>query len=618
MHLSRRIFVLPGVALACLVSTRMPAQSAAGEWPMYRADIYRSGNQSATGSMASLGDPVKAQGLHVVWQFPTSTLPGPPVGAFSASPIVSNGTAYIGNANGEFYAVDVQTGKLKWLFPNPAQAYSGFPTKPLIGTCSPYGNYGIQASAALDSIRNEPAVIFAAPDPDPQTDNGRGSARVWALDANTGRPIWKSDVIARVSGCTSGAFPGVAPSGGLPPEYHEIANHSSPLILHSLPGQPVGGTIYVGIQSHEDPIQLGSVRAVNLLTGQFSMNGTYFRAAYSSSTPIPAQQVIGGDVWNAPASDGTGTAFYFTTGNTRQWEMPAGMTPASYTTEPPINYGLSLVRANLDGSVKWFFQPVPFNLDNDPDWNAGATYMKASCGKLLVSVMKDGWSYAVDADTGSCVWQFPDMGNPGCKFPANDNHYHGPTGFRVPGATWNDVLVIGTGGYALPADGPAALSTIASLYALDVCENDYDSSNPHVRWLLSPVPNTNVAVNQTAIPHPVGAPTIINGLIYLATDLGHVMVFADPAVVSSSTRVCENTDYSIVGCLLTGEELVPVPTLLADVSLCGDACNAARFRKEVVLAEGFAFVGTSDGHLYALAPGANLASAGRQPPSGSQ
>lgn len=617
MHFPSRIFVSIGVALSCLVSTQTRAQSAAGEWPMYRADIYRSGNQSATGVMAPLGDPTRAGGLHVTWRFPNVVLPGPPLGPFGASPVVSNGIAYIGNANGEFYAIDMQTGNLKWMFPNPAQSYAGFPTAPLLGTCNPYGNYGIEASAAIDTIKNEPAVIFAAPDPDPQTNNGLGSARVWALDANTGRPIWKSDVVARVTGCTSGAFPGTAPSGGLPPEYHEMAVHSSPLILHSLPGQPAGGTIYVGIQSNEDPIQLGSVRSVNLFTGQFSINGTYFRAVYGSTTPIASEQVIGGDVWNAPASDGTGTTVYFTTGNTRQWVMPTGMNPSRYNSEPPINYGLSLVRTNPDGSVKWFFQPVHFSIDNDPDWAAGATFMKASCGNLLVSVMKDGWSYAVDADTGSCFWQFPDMGNPGCKFPANDNHYHGGLGFRVPGGTWNDVLVIATGGYAVPADGPDAPNTVGNLYALDVCENDFDTADPHVRWLLNPVPNTTVSVNQALTQDSVSAPTIVNGLIYLSTDLGHVMVFADPTIIPSSIRICENADYSIVGCLMTGEELVPVPTLIADVSLCGNACNAARFRKEVVLAEGLAVVSTLDGHLYALAPGTNVAAAGQQPLSGS-
>src|SRR5215469_18285742 len=116
MHVPRQIFVSIAVAFLCLATPQVKPQSAAGEWPMYRADVYRSGNQSAAGVMAPLGDPLKAASLHVVWQFPAAPSPGPPPSAFTASPVVSNGTAYIGNSNGEFYAIDIQTGKLKWLF----------------------------------------------------------------------------------------------------------------------------------------------------------------------------------------------------------------------------------------------------------------------------------------------------------------------------------------------------------------------------------------------------------------------------------------------------------------------------------------------------------------------
>ena len=54
---------------------------------------------------------------------------------------------------------------------------------------------------------------------------------------------------------------------------------------------------------------------------------------------------------------------------------------------------------------------------------------------------------------------------------------------------------------------------------------------PSVRWLISPVPNTSVAEPPVKGKAPgddeVGAPTVINGLIYVGTELGHVMVFAD-------------------------------------------------------------------------------------------
>ena len=33
--------------------------------------------------------------------------------------------------------------------------------------------------------------------------------------------------------------------------------------------------------------------------------------------------------------------------------------------------------------------------------------MSTSCGELITSVQKDGWSYAVNASDGGMRWQFP-------------------------------------------------------------------------------------------------------------------------------------------------------------------------------------------------------------------
>ena len=275
---------------------------------------------------------------------------------------------------------------------------------------------------------------------------------------------------------------------------------------------------------------------------------------------------------------------------------------------PAIHYGLSMVRTNYNGVVKWFFQPLPFNLDQDPDWNAGATIMNTDCGKFIVSVMKDGWTYAVDAADGHCFWQFPDMGNPGCKFPRTDGHYHGSEGFRVPGGVWGNVLVIATGGYALPANGSTAPNVIRRLHAIDACATSGSrGTRPHVRWLISPVPHTSDTLGQGQGEDAVGAPTLINGLVYVGTNLGHVMVFADPSVVQAAGVVCDNTAIVDPGiCIQSGGELVPVPSQVVDVALCDQGCDAARLRKEIVLAEGLALAstsgGVSGGHVYALGP----------------
>ena len=584
-------------------------------WPMFRHDVSRTGTQSATGATAVLGNPANVKTLHVAWQFPTAALtPGPQ--QFMASPVVSNGIAYIGSLNGEFYAIDMKTGNLKWQFPAANQPS-------LNGTCGRWGRYGIQASAVIDTIKGEPAVIFGAPDPDPKTDNGNGSARLWALDAVTGQLIWKSDVVARLTGCTVGAFPlesskataVLKGSDAKPPEYHEVIKFSSPLLVHAQPppaGEPGGGALYVGIASGEDPLQLGAVRSVDLWTGR--LNSGYFNSENFSKNAALKSPMIGGGVWDTPTSDGSGSAVYFTTGNTRAWYSQSAsqklpITPSEYPAgyTPPLHYGLSLVRTDLNGEVKWFFQPLPMNLDQDPDWNAGATFMDTSCGKFAVSVMKDGWSYAVNADSGSCFWQFPDMGNQGCKFPSDDKHQHGGNGFRVPGAAWGDVFVIATGGYALPASASAdAPDLLGRLHALNVCAASAGRGDkPGVRWLISPVPNSSIAsppVNgKSAGDDEVSAPSVINGLIYVATDRGHLLVFADPSVVPAAGTTCDNTNFDASDCVQSGGALVPSPAMLIDISL-PDGGNAARFRKEVVLADGMALISTTTGHLYALAP----------------
>ena len=68
-------------------------------------------------------------------------------------------------------------------------------------------------------------------------------------------------------------------------------------------------------------------------------------------------------------------------------------------------------------------------------------------------MQKDGWTYALEAGSGSCSWQFPPTAGPGCKFAPGGAHIHGDTDYKRPGAAWEDVLVINTGGEALVHDG---------------------------------------------------------------------------------------------------------------------------------------------------------------------
>ena len=539
------------------------------DWGTYRHDPARTGTQPLA---TVLSDPGSVQSLAVRWQWP---LPSDAPQPFEASPIVMNGVAYVGSTNGYFYALDATSGNLKWQFPEP-------PANALISSsCPSYGNYGIAAAAAFAHVNREDAIIFGAPDP--QAEGGFGSAQLWALRAKDGTLIWSSDVVAHVSGCTQGAFPpGTFPSS--PAEFHERIAYSGPLVAENF------GLVYVGIHSNEAPIQEGTVRAVDLNSG--TLTGFKFNSVGDGSPQI------GGGVWNGPATDGSGV--YFTTGNTKTWDAPPNAPPAyptQYPNPPSDNYGLSLVRVDpISGALTWYFQPVLFSGDNDPDWNAGAAIMQTSCGQCIASVMKDGWSYGLGAD-GSCKWQFPfTPGNSACRFPNTENgDRHGPDGFRSPGATWDSVFVVSTGGQALITTGE--FEGYGWLHALDVCSPDQYGTLPHIRWMF-PVPHSTGAANSNSL----GAPTVSGGIIYVTTDQGHVVAFVDPSpTYPADTQVCSNIDVGNSSCQTKPYYLVPVPHLLADVAL-PDGGDAAHLRKEPVLAEGMVYVTTKAGHVYALGP----------------
>jgi outer membrane protein assembly factor BamB len=581
----------------CFLFAVTAANAAEDDWLTYRHDSARTGAQPVA---SDLSDPARIRGLHVVAQFPPEGSPAVP-GGFKASPIVVDGMVFIGDVNGHFYALDATSGALIWQYPKAGDPPLNGPSS-CVGDdfAGGYGTYGIQSDATFAVIGGQKAVIFGAPDP--TVDLGLGSARLFALplspaDPNDPQPIWKShDPVARVTGCHPGN----------PHELHERIAYSAPLVF--------GDKVYVGIHDTGDsPIQQGRVAAVDLNTGHST--GFQFLGAGNA----PGDGFRGGGVWNALATDGTDV--YFTTGNTQPapWcTFPYGMENCPLKTEPPNNHGLSMIRVDKDtGNVKWAFQPVPFFFDGDPDWAAGATVMSASCGELIASVQKDGWSYAIDAEqTGpspSCPlsghsWQFPPTTS-GCPFSGG---VHGDDDYRRPGAAWNDVFIVRTGGENLVHDGVAPGYT--KLHALNACA----TAENRVRWIADLTPNITAENGHVSY----SSPTVTGGIVFIGTNQnpidnkGHLVVLADPTVAPASQQVCSHVDYSLPDCKAP---YAPVWSLqrLADVPM-PDGGSLASMRNEPVLAEGRVFVATRPpahldgnqgaahpdaGHVYILAPG---------------
>ncbi len=504
-------------------------------WPMYRHNVLRSGGQI---NSSALSNPALVPSLAVHWTFSVpaaDTVAGANPG-FRASPVENDGRVFIGSGNGRVYALNAATGAVLWKFPMP-------PAAPLRSqfVCNP-SSQGIASSAAISKIGGTDAVIFGAPDPSFGT--GLGEGRLFALNAATGAVIWKSPVIAKLTGTTSGSAT----------ELHQQIGYSSPVVY--------GDRIYIGVADHcDNPIHKGRVVSVRLNDGSIDPAFTY------CSTGTCADSTRGGGVWSGVAVWGDGV--YATTGNTNIGGS-----------EPSPNHGLSMLKLDrMNGAVVWGFQPVPYALDWDPDWSSGPNVMSTSCGLLSVSTMKDGWTHAINANAGSRKWTFPPATIP---FSAADGTVHGDTDYRRAAAAWGDVFITSTGGLTVSSDLNAGFSR---LHALNVCASDAD----RIRWIVD-VPTASGAWT-------LGPPTVTRGIVYVGTSNQHLIAIADPSVAPAAGWRCSNIDVTTANCIASGYTLVPQPAILANITLSG----SMRYT-EPVIAEGRLFVATGAGNVYMLKP----------------
>jgi outer membrane protein assembly factor BamB len=523
------------------------ARACSAEWPMFRHNALRNANQP---NNSALADPNRVRLLREIWRFdaPVSTEPGQ-ANFFRASAVVHNGRVFIGNANGHLYARDGASGSPLWEFPT-----SGPPLTSTF-TCNP-SSFGLAASAAIATYERRDLVIFGAPD---RAIGARlGSGRLFALDAATGALVWASPELARLTGSGSN-------------DLHEQFGYSAPVVI--------GNVVYVGIADHcDNPIQNGRVVAVRLSDGQplpgFTFNATGGR---------------GGGVWSPIAGGLDGNALYVTTGNSNTGGA-----------EPQPNHGLSMLRLDpATGAVIWKLQPVPYAMDFDPDWASGASLVASSCGQVSVSTMKDGWTWAANAASGSAPsasvrWRFPAIG----PFTSGDGTRHGDSRYLVPGAAWKDVFVTMAGGELLTQEftftdpSPWALPPqiwpgFGKLHALNICAG----GAARVRWIAD-VPSVTPDAD-----YQLGPPTVTRGIIYVGTASGHLVAIADPTVYPATGSRCIRTDVLKADCLPNGFALIPIPRTLLDLPL-----NAGAIRTEPVLAGGRVFVATLNGTLIALQP----------------
>lgn len=533
---------------------------ASRNWAVYRYDTHRTGHQPHP---SAVSDPSRVPTLHEIWKFKPSDSGDSDAPGFAASPTVYRGKVFVGHRNGRFYAVNANTGALIWRYPQPGQPlliqdYGGNPSAP-----------GIASSATIATVRVKwfwffkravKVVIFGAPDPSVCLGSPQacGSGRLWALNVDTGELVWKSDIVAKLTGTNWGSTT----------ELHERIGYSSPVVAN--------GKVYVGIADNGDsPIQRGQLVAVDLQTGARANSFSFF----ASDPPR------GGGIWSSPAAHGG--RIIVTTGN--------GCRPSNggCVAELPKNHALSMLK--LDGStgvILWNIQPVPWSLDDDPDWAATPVVGQTSCGTLSVATMKDGYTHAVNVDTGTVAWSFPYVTG-GLPFTYGD---HNDWGWTRPAAAWKDVIIAITGGFPITT-AISRWDGYNRLYALNACAPYNPSDSGRVRWIA----------DVQGLEY-TGQPTVTRGIVYVGNIQGQLFAFADTDIVPTTVRRCSNplpAYAAMAACIANGFEWVPSPKSLIDPPLqlwAAPGIPSGMIRTEPVLALGRVYVTTTAGVLHALEP----------------
>lgn len=336
--------LLVAASLAALPIGQGAALAGAGcDWPMYGHDL---GHSFAAQPGCTTLSPANASTLAPAWIFPT---PEP----VTASPTVVDGTVYVGDWGGTFYAVPsvLAPGAL---VPTPRWTFTVDDTD---------GNaFGrITSTAAVATVGGRQVVVFG------------GGATLYALDAATGSVLGRSCLDPRSD-----------PAVRCHSSEGQIEIESSPAVVMRPDGQ--SAQVLVGFDLHNDQ-DVGRSGLVSLELGaDGSLTPTW------KLDPETGQVLTGPDLLTAGSGTGTGCAGI--------WSSPAvdverGLVffGTSSCSVDGVTSGESGWAADLaTGARKWQFLPPRASTRLDDDFGASPNLLP---GGMVGFGSKDGWYYAV-------------------------------------------------------------------------------------------------------------------------------------------------------------------------------------------------------------------------------
>jgi len=316
-----------------------PSGTATGTWSQANYD-YANTRDAAESLISSQN----VNRLCVAWTF---TVAGVSIfGALATSPIVVNGTVYLQDLQNNVYAIDLQSGALKW-----EKLYN-------VSIVGPNG-------VAVDQGK-----VFVA----------SSSETIAALDAATGTQLWSRQI----------PHPD---SQGID---QQLTAYHGTLYLSTTPG--------TGITSFYRGGEMGIIYAFDEQTGAIMWSFNTVKDGNLWGNP---QVNSGGGAWYPPAIDTSTGMTYWGIGNAAPY--PGTQQYPNGSSRPGPNlYTDSELALTSSGQLQWYQQIKPHGLFDD-DFEASPILTTATVKgvqkQVVIGSGKLGYVVAFDAQTGEQLWK---------------------------------------------------------------------------------------------------------------------------------------------------------------------------------------------------------------------
>jgi quinohemoprotein ethanol dehydrogenase len=286
---------------------------------------------------------------------------GPGGGGQEATPLVHNGVIFSTTQWSVVFAVDVRTGKEKWRW-DPEVNQTVVRAKACCGV--------VQRGLAMYDGR----IIAPAID-----------GRLFALDEETGKPLWEARV-------------------GYPQDNYTIT--MAPRIAK--------GKAIIGVSGGEFPVR-GFIAAFDAKTGAQAWKfytvpgpGDKDPALIRAAATWPKNIVGGGggSVWDAISYDPDLELVYFGTGNAGPWSEDARASKGF-----DLLYAASIVAVDVNtGLYKWHYQNVPgdeWDFDSVQHLLLADVTIKGVKRRVILQANKNGFLYTLDRANGKFISATP-------------------------------------------------------------------------------------------------------------------------------------------------------------------------------------------------------------------